>query len=195
MLFRSATFEQKTAKETLAFAKANPQKLTMAIAGTGSVVVDLFKARSGLDFMSVPYKGSSPALIDLISGQVNVMITTMASAGTHVKSGKLRALAVTGQKRNSDFADIPTFTELGIQGMDYEQWFGMLAPARLPQKVGAILGASIAEAIKDAEVRDRFNRLALDPAFLGPEDYNKRVLSDAARWRKVAADAGIKPVE
>lgn len=120
-LVASATFEQKTAKDTLAFAKANPQKLTMAIAGTGSVVVDLFKARSGLDFMSVPYKGSSPAMIDLISGQVNVMITTMVSAGTHVKSGKLRVLAVTGGKRNADFADIPTFTELGIQGMDYEQ--------------------------------------------------------------------------
>ena len=90
---------------------------------------------------------------------------------------------------------MPTFAEAGTPGVDYEQWFGMLAPARLPPRVGAMLGTAIADAIKDTEVRDRFNRLALDPSFLGPADYNTRVLNDAARWRKVTADAGIKPVD
>src|SRR5688572_23861208 len=128
-------FEAKTARDALTFAKAQPGKLTMAIAGTGSVVVDLFRARTGVQFVSVPYRGSSPAMVDLIGGQVNVMITTMASAGTHVKAGKLRALAVTGPRRNADFPEVPTFAEIGVPGMDYEQWFGVMGPANMPKPV------------------------------------------------------------
>jgi tripartite-type tricarboxylate transporter receptor subunit TctC len=194
-LVASATFEQKTAKDTLAFAKANPQKLTMAIAGTGSVVVDLFKARSGLDFMSVPYKGSSPAMIDLISGQVNVMITTMASAGTHVKSGKLRALAVTGGKRNADFADIPTFTELGIQGMDYEQWFGIMGPANLPKPIVDKLANAMEQVLRMPDVRERLAGMALEVASPTPDEMRRKVEGDAARWVKLAQELDIKPID
>lgn len=111
-------FEAKTAQDVLRFARSNPDKLSMAIAGTGSVVVDLFKARSGIKFISVPYQGSSRAMIDLMSGQVNTFITTMTSAGSHVKSGKLVALAVTGSRRHPDFASVPTFAEVGVAGMD-----------------------------------------------------------------------------
>ena len=194
-LVASATFEQKTAKDTLAFAKANPQKLTMAIAGTGSVVVDLFKARSGLDFMSVPYKGSSPAMIDLISGQVNVMITTMASAGTHVKSGKLRALAVTGTKRNADFSDIPTFAELGIQGMDYEQWFGIMGPANLPKPIVEKLANAMEQVLRMADVRERLAGMALEVASPAPDEMRRKVEGDAARWVKLAQELDIKPID
>ena len=125
----------KTGAEVLAFAKAQPGKLSMAIAGTGSVVVDLFRARTGLDFISVPYRGSSPALVDVMSGQTNVMITTMASAATHVKAGKLKVLAVTGARRSPDFPEVPTFAELGVNGMDYEQWFALMGPAQMPRPV------------------------------------------------------------
>ena len=194
-LVASASFEQKTAKDTLSFAKANPQKLTMAIAGTGSVVVDLFRARSGLDFMSVPYKGSSPAMIDLISGQVNVMITTMASAGTHVKSGKLRALAVTGNKRNADFADVPTFTELGIQGMDYEQWFGIMGPANLPKPIVDKLANAMEQVLRMADVRERLAGMALEVASPAPDEMRRKVEGDAARWVKLAQELDIKPID
>jgi tripartite-type tricarboxylate transporter receptor subunit TctC len=194
-LVASASFEQKTAKDTLSFAKANPQKLTMAIAGTGSVVVDLFRARSGLDFMSVPYKGSSPAMIDLISGQVNVMITTMASAGTHVKSGKLRALAVTGSKRNADFADVPTFTELGIQGMDYEQWFGIMGPANLPKPIVDKLANAMEQVLRMADVRERLAGMALEVASSAPDEMRRKVEGDAARWVKLAQELDIKPID
>ena len=194
-LVASASFEQKTAKDTLSFAKANPQKLTMAIAGTGSVVVDLFRARSGLDFMSVPYKGSSPAMIDLISGQVNVMITTMASAGTHVKSGKLRALAVTGSKRNADFADVPTFTELGIQGMDYEQWFGIMGPANLPKPIVDKLANAMEQVLRMADVRERLTGMALEVASPAPDEMRRKVEGDAARWVKLAQELDIKPID
>src|SRR5687768_5505242 len=167
-------FEAKTARDALAFAKAQPGKMTMAIAGTGSVVVDLFRARTGVQFVSVPYRGSSPAMVDLMSGQVNVMITTMASAGTQVKAGKLRAMAVTGSKRNPDFPDVPTFAELGIKGMDYEQWFGVMGPAGLPAPIVDKLSAAMAQVLAMPDVRERLVGMAMEVAAPGPAEMKRK---------------------
>lgn len=194
-LVASPGFEPKTGRDTIAYAKAQPGKLSMAIAGTGSVVVDLFRARSGLQFVSVPYRGSSPALIDLMSGQVNVMITTMASAGTHVKAGKLRALAATGSKRNADFPDVPTFSELGINGMDYEQWFGVMGPANMPKPVVDKLAAAMDQVLRMPDVRERLAGMALEVAQPGPEEMKRKVEGDAQRWQKLAAELDIKPLD
>jgi tripartite-type tricarboxylate transporter receptor subunit TctC len=194
-LVASNSFDAKTARDAMAFAKSNPGKLTMAIAGTGSVVVDLFRARSGLDFLSVPYKGSSPAMQDLMGGQVNVMITTMASAATHVRSGKLRALAVTGVKRNADFADVPTFAELGINGMDYEQWFGVMGPAGMPKAVVDRLSSAIGQVLKMPDVKDRLAAIALEVASPDPEEMKRKVEGDIVRWQKLAQELNIKPLD
>jgi tripartite-type tricarboxylate transporter receptor subunit TctC len=188
-------FEAKTARDTLAFAKAQPGKMTMAIAGTGSVVVDLFKARTGLQFVSVPYRGSSPAMVDLMSGQVNVMITTMASAGSQVKAGKLRALAVTGSKRNADFPDVPTFTELGVRGMDYEQWFGIMGPANMPRAVVDKLTAAMEQVLAMPDVRERLTGMAMEVAAAGPVEMKRKVEGDAAQWVKLAQELDIKPLD
>ncbi len=188
-------FEPKTARDALAFAKAQPGKMTMAIAGTGSVVVDLFRARTGLQFVSVPYRGSSPALVDLMSGQVNVMITTMASAGTHVKAGKLRALAVTGNRRNADFPEVPTFAELGVAGMDYEQWFGLMGPANMPKPVVDKLAAAMDQVLKMPDVRERLVGMAMEVATPGPDEMKRQVEGDAARWVKLAQELDIKPLD
>ena len=188
-------FEPRTAREAIAFARANPGKMSMAIAGTGSVVVDLFKARSGLSFTSVPYRGSSPAMVDLMSGQVQVMITTMASAGTNVKAGKLRAMAVTGPRRNADFPDVPTFTELGINGMDYEQWFGIMGPANLPRPVVDRLAAAMEQVLRMPDVRERLQGMALDVAVAGPAEMKTKVEGDVARWQKLAQELDIKPLD
>ncbi len=188
-------FEHKTAKDAIAWARANPGKLTMAIAGTGSVVVDLFKARTGISFVSVPYKGSSPALVDLMSGQVQVMITTMASAGTNVKAGKLRALAATGGKRFADLPDVPTFDELGVKGMDYEQWFGILGPAGMPRPVVDKLATAMDQVMRLPEVRERLASMALNVAAPGPDEMKRQLESDAARWQKLAQDLDIKPLD
>ena len=187
--------DAKGARDVLAFARANPGKLSMAIAGTGSVVVDLFRARSGVQFLSVPYKGSSPALVDLMSGQVQVMITTMASAGAHVKSGKLRALAVTGARRHPEHPDVPTFAEVGVAGMDYEQWFGLLGPAGMPAPVVAKLASAVEQVMKMPDVRERLATLALDLADPGAEVMRRQLEADAARWRKLAAELDIKPLD
>jgi tripartite-type tricarboxylate transporter receptor subunit TctC len=188
-------FEPRTARDTLAFAKAQPGKMTMAIAGTGSVVVDLFRARTGLQFVSVPYRGSSPAMIDLMSGQVNVMITTMASAGSHVKSGKLRALAVTGAQRNPDFPDVPTFNELGVNGMDYEQWFGIMGPANMPRPIVDKLAAAMDQVLRMPDVRERLAGMAMEVAAPGPAEMKRKVEGDAAQWIKLAQELDIKPLD
>jgi len=178
-----------------ALAKAQPGKMTMAIAGTGSVVVDLFKARSGLNFVSVPYRGSSPAMVDLMSGQVQVMITTMASAGTHVKAGKLRALAVTGNRRNAEFPDVPTFAEIGITGMDYEQWFGIMGPANLPKPVVDRLAGAMEQVLRMPDVRERLAGMALEVAQPGPAEMRTKLEGDAARWIRLAQELDIKPID
>lgn len=194
-LVAGPALEQRSAREAIAFARAQPGKLTMAIAGTGSVVVDLFKARSGVSFVSVPYRGSSPAMIDLMSGQVQVMITTMASAGSHVRSGKLRALAVTGARRNPDFPDVPTFAELGIQGMDYEQWFGLMGPASMPRPIVERLSAAMDDVLRMPDVRERLAGMALEVAVPGPVAMKAKLEDDAARWLRLAQELDIKPLD
>ena len=188
-------FEPRSGKEALVSMRAHPGNMTMAIAGTGSVVVDLFKARTGTPFVSVPYRGSSPAMVDLMSGQVQTMITTMASASTHVKAGKLRPLAVTGQRRNGDFPDVPTFAELGIHGMDYEQWFGILGPAQLPRGVVDKLSLAMEQVLRMPDVRERLNGLALEVAQPGPAEMKAKLENDAARWVKLAQELNIQPLD
>ena len=194
-LVAGPALEARTAREAIAQARTQPGKLTVAIAGTGSVVVDLFKARSGLNFVSVPYRGSSPALVDLMSGQVQVMITTMASAGAHIKSGKLRALAVTGNRRNADYPDVPTFAELGITGMDYEQWFGLMGPAQMPRAVVERLSVAMDEVLRMPDVRERLASMALDVAAAGPVAMKSKLEDDAARWIRLAQELDIKPLD
>lgn len=188
-------FEPRTARDGLTQARAQPGGMTMAIAGTGSVVVDLFKARTGVQFLSVPYRGSSPAMVDLMSGQVQTMITTMASASTHVKAGKLRPLAVTGARRNPDFPDVPTFAELGVNGMDYEQWFGIMGPAQLPRPVVDKLAHAMELVLKMPDVRERLIGMALDVAQPGPAEMRVKLESDAARWSKLAQELNIQPLD
>lgn len=194
-LVAGPSVEAKSARELMAFARAQPGKLTMAIAGTGSVVVDLFRARSTLQFVSVPYKGSSPALIDLLSGQVNVMITTMASAAGHVKAGKLRVFAATGNKRAADFPDVPTFDEAGIKGMDYEQWFGIMGPAHLPGPVVDKLAGAMAQVLAMSDVRDKLAAISLETAQPGPAEMRRKLEDDYARWQKLARELDLKPLD
>ena len=188
-------FEAKTVAELVALAQKAPGKVTAGLPGSGSIVIEMLKLRGKVNLNLIPYKGGAPAVNDLVAGNVNLLAATIATYGGFVKSGRLRLLATSGPARHPDYPDVPTFAEAGMPGVEYEQWFGMMAPAKLPQPVSNSLGAAIAEAIKEPDVRERFNRLALDPFFVGPREFNARVLGDAARWKKVVDDAGIKPAE
>ena len=132
-------------------------------------------------------------MVDLMSGQVNVMITTMASAGPHVKAGKLRALAVTGDKRNADFPDVPTFAEVGVKGMDYEQWFGLMGPANMPQPVAKRLSDAIVKALNDPEVKAKLSTAGMVvPADASPAALAALQKRDYELKGKVIRDAGVK---
>jgi tripartite-type tricarboxylate transporter receptor subunit TctC len=124
-----------------------------------------------------------------------VMITTMASAGTHVKAGKLRALAVTGPRRNPDFPEVPTFQELGVNGMDYEQWFGIMGPANMPKPIVDKLAAAMDQILQMPDVRQRLTGMAMDVAAPGPEEMRRQVEGDSARWQKLAQELDIKPID
>ncbi len=188
-------FAPKTGAEAVSFARSQPNKLTLALAGSNSVVVDLFRARSGLQFVGVPYRGSAPAMTDVIGGQVNTLITTMASASGHVKGGKLRVLAVTGDRRNAEFPDVPTFAELGIKGMDYEQWFGLVGPANMPRPVVDRLAAAMEQVLAMPDVRERLAGMALNVATAGPAEMKRKMDGDAAQWVKLAQELDIKPMD
>lgn len=136
-----------------------------------------------------------PFSVDLLAGQVNAMITTMASAGPHVKSGKLRALAVTGNQRNAEYPDVPTFAELDITGMDYEQWFGILGPANLPKPIVDRLTSTMARVVQMPDVRERLNGMALQLAPAGSAEMKNKLESDVARWQRLAKELDIKPLE
>ena len=142
-----------------------------------------------------PAGGSSPAMIDLISGQVNVMLTTMASAGGHVRAGKLRALATTGAKRHPDFPDVPTLVEVGIKGVDYEQWFGIMGPAGMSKPVTDKLAGAIAQVLQMQDVREKLGVLGLEIPIAGAEEMGRKVSSDTERWARLAKELDIKPLE
>ena len=182
-------------RDLLVWAKANPGKLTMAIAGTGSVVTDLFRARSQLQFTTVPYKGAAPAIQDLMGGQVDAFLSTMASAGTQARAGRVRVLAVTGSRRNADFPDVPTFAEVGVAGMDYEQWFGVLGPANLPRAVVDRLSSAIAQVLRMPDVRERLTAMALEVASPAPDEMRRKVEGDFAQWQKLARELDIRPLD
>ncbi len=190
-----AGINQIVANKVLALAKSQPGKVTMAIPGAGSVVVEQLREGSGAQFTNVPYRGSAPALIDLMSGQVDLMITTMASAAPHHKSGKLTLLATTAATRHHGFPDTPTLAELGVKGMAYEQWFGLLAPAGTPKAIVDKLNAALNKALTTTNSKERIAGLAMDPAAGTPAEFAKRVEGDATRWAKLAVDMGIKPLD
>ncbi len=188
-------FEARTIAEMVALALKAPGKVTIGLPGSGSIVIEMLKLRSKAQFTLVPYKGGAPAINDLVSGNVDMVAGTIATFSGFVKSGKLRLLATTGRTRHPDYPDVPTFAEAGLPDMEYEQWFGLLAPANLPRAVGETLGVAIAQAIRVPELRERFERLALEPFVLGPNEFRARVQADSDRWRKIANDAGVKPVD
>jgi len=186
-------FEATSVAALVALARKQPGRITVGLPGSGSLVIEMLKLRSGAQFTLVPYKGGAPALNDLVSGNINLLGASIATLSGFVKSGKLRLLATSGTTRHPDYPDVPTFAEAGLPGIEYEQWFGVLAPANLPRVIASTLSTALAQAIKAPEVRERFDRLALEPYSQGPDEFRARIVSDSEKWHKIAAEAGIKP--
>jgi tripartite-type tricarboxylate transporter receptor subunit TctC len=184
-----------TVKELIAAAKAKPGGLNYASTGNGTsnhLSFELFKSMTGTSITHVPYKGSAPAVTDLIAGQVQVMFDNTPNVLPHVKAGKLKAIAVSSKKRSSLAPEVPTVDESGVPGYDVTVWFGILAPAGTPKDIIARLNAEMVKIMRTAEVTDRFSKAGVDVVASSPEYFSEFLKSEVGRWAKVVQDANIK---
>jgi tripartite-type tricarboxylate transporter receptor subunit TctC len=184
----------KSVPEFIAYAKANPGKINMGTAGNGSpphMFGELFKAMAGVDLAVVGYRGGGPALVDLLSGQVQVMFEGITSSIGYIKAGKLRALAVTSAKRSAALPDIPTIGEF-VPGYDAAGWFGLGAPKGTPQPIIDMLSKAIGEVPADPAMKARFADLGAEPMPMTPAEFGNLVADDTQKWAKVIRSADIK---
>jgi tripartite-type tricarboxylate transporter receptor subunit TctC len=182
------------AKELIAYAKANPGKLSYGSAGTGTahhLIGEQFNLLAGVDIVHVPYKGSAPAIADLMGGQVQVMYDTIASALPHIKAGKLRALAVAPGKRSAALPDIPTLSEAALPGFDVTTWFGALAPAKTPPEIVAKLNKEMVDILKMPDVAKRLADVGAEPVGNTPEQMTAQIRRETEEFGKIVKQAKI----
>jgi tripartite-type tricarboxylate transporter receptor subunit TctC len=182
-------------QELVAYAKANPGKLNFASSGNGTSIhlsAELFKLMAGVQMTHVPYKGSAPALQDLVGGQVQLMFDNMPSSLALIKAGKLKALAVTSKERAPALPDVPTIAESGLPGYDASSWFGLLAPAGTPPPAIARLNGEIAKWLATPEAREKLLAQGANAAGGTPEDFARFIAAETAKWQKVVKESGAK---
>jgi tripartite-type tricarboxylate transporter receptor subunit TctC len=182
-------------KELIAYARANPGKLNYASTGNGTsnhLSFELFKAMTQTSVTHVPYKGSAPAVTDLIAGQVQVMFDNTPNVLPHVRAGKLKALAVSSKARTALAPEVPSVDEAGVPGYDVTVWFGVLTVAGTPREVVQRLNAEMVRILTSTEVKERFAKVGVEVVAGSPEHFSAFLKSEVERWAKVVRDANIK---
>ena len=185
----------KTAKDVIAAARKAPGKLTYASAGNGTSIHlagEVFTSLAQVDMLHVPYKGSGPAVSDLLGGQVNYMFDSITSARPHIESGKLRALGLTTAKRSKTLPNVPTLAEAGLPGYEVSPWFAVFMPAATPKDIVAKVNAALLEAMKDPDVVKRFETIGAEPVGSTPEEMAQHLARESERWTKLIQERGIK---
>lgn len=185
----------KSVKEFIALAKAKPGQLNYASAGTGTsphLTFELFKSMAGIDVAHVPYKGTGPAITDLVGGQVHAMITGVVALMPHIKANRLRGLGVTSAKRVDALPDLPTVAESGVPGFDVSSWFGVFLPAGTPRAIVAKMNQEIRRMLENPEVRKRLTNQGADPASSSPEEFAAYISSEMRRWGDVVRKTGAR---
>jgi tripartite-type tricarboxylate transporter receptor subunit TctC len=185
----------KTVPEFIAYAKANPGKINMATAGPGSTLRmfgELFCMMTGISLTAVSYRGGSAAFVDLLSGQVQVMFGPLSESIGHIRSGELRALAVTGATRSAILPEVPSVGE-SVPGYETDTWYGIGAPKNTPAEIVTTLNAQINAGLADAKMKERFADLGGVPLPMSPAEFGKFLAEQTEKWAKVIAFAGIKP--
>jgi tripartite-type tricarboxylate transporter receptor subunit TctC len=184
-----------TVTELVALAKARPGQLNFASGGAGSSThlgVELFKYVANIDLVHIPYKGTGPAVADVLGGQVVMMFAGISSVKQHVMAGKLRAIAVTGEHRSPAMPQVPTFTESGLKGVDSGTYWGSLAPAGTPRDIINKVSAAMATAVKAPELHQRLVDLGYDPIGGSPDDFAANIKSEIEKWARVIRAAGVR---
>jgi tripartite-type tricarboxylate transporter receptor subunit TctC len=195
LVTNSEKSKAKSVAEVIAQAKANPGASTYASAGNGTSIHlagELFASMAQVDMLHVPYKGSGPAVTDLIGGQVDYMFDSITSAMPHIQAGKLRALAVTTAKRSSALPNVPTMAEAGLPGYDLSPWFAVYMPAGTPQPIVAKMNAALLEAMKLPEVKARFAIIGAEPIGSTPEQLATHLQQEMGKWGTIIQQRGIR---
>lgn len=185
----------KTIGELIALAKAKPGQLSYASAGAGStphLSAEMFKHMTGVDILHVPYKGSTPGVLDTMAGRTSVMFTGIASAIGHIKAGKLKALSVNGPKRSPALPDVPTANESGLPGFEVDFWIGTFVPAGSPRRVIDFIHASTAKLLENRDLREKLVAQGTSVVGAGPAEFAAIVKRDAERWAKVVRAAKLR---
>ena len=186
----------KSVRELLALAKAKPRQINYGSGGVGTashLATELLKLMAKVDMVHVPYKGLGPALTDLMGGQIQLIISTMASALPQVRAGKLRPLAVTTAKRSSFFPEVPTMDEAGVRGYEFNTWYGLLVPAGTPRTIIERLNKETAKVLASAVIKEQFTPQGLETAPSSPEEFGAYLKSEVEKWGKVVKASGAKP--
>ena len=188
--------QAKSLKELIALAKANPAKLSFAstgVASVGHLTGELINSLAGVRMTHVPYKGSGQAVTDILGGHVQLMFSGFSSTLAHIKSGKLRALAVTGAKRSPALADVPTIAEQGFPGVEATAWYGVLAPAGTPKPVITRLHGDLVNILKQPDVVQRLDGLGFEIVASTPDQFGAYIRSEIKKWAKVVKASGARP--
>jgi tripartite-type tricarboxylate transporter receptor subunit TctC len=195
VIVASANSPYHTLADVVKAAKAQPGTINFASSGNGTVAhlaTESFQKLAGIKLTHIPYKGASQGVTDVISGQVQLYVSSIPTLIAHIKSGKMRALAVTSLKRSDDLPQVPTINESGYKGFDAVTWFGILGPAHLPKEVVLKLNADINRALKDPELHKKLEGQGAEIVGSTPEQFDKLIRDDIARWGKIVKESGAK---
>jgi tripartite-type tricarboxylate transporter receptor subunit TctC len=185
----------KDVKELISYAKANPGKISFGSSGVGAaahLTTELFKQTVGVDMVHVPYKGTAPALQDLIGGSLQILVDTPSSLMPHVRGGKIKALGMFSEKRLPGAAEVPTLSEAGGPALQSSTWVMFMAPASVPREVVNRMSVETARAVSSPEIKDRFDKLGIEPVGNSPDQAAKFLGDEISKWAKVIQSAGVK---
>ena len=196
VLVAHPSFPVRSVKDLIALARARPGEISYGSGGIGNIThleMELVRALTGVNMVHVPYKGSAPSIVGLVSGEVQVLFSSIPAALGQVRAGRMRALAVSTAKRSSALPDVPTIDESALKGYDAASWYGLFMPAGSPKEAIARVSGEVVKIMKAPDIRKRFMADGFEPLGLGPDAFAKYLRQEIVKWEKVVKAAGIKP--